>query len=306
MAIAFVFPGQGSQSVGMLGDLVETVPAIGETFAEASEALGLDLWDIVQNNPEDKLNQTEYTQPALLSASVALWRAWRANSKEQVAFMAGHSLGEYSALTCSGVIDFADAVKLVRLRGQLMQQAVPGDVGAMAAILGLEDAQVIEICKDASDDDSSVEAANFNTPGQVVVAGHASAVDRAVALASEKGAKKAMKLAVSVPSHCSLMKPAAEKLENALAGITFSSPNIPVVNNVDVRCESDIDAIRAALVRQLYCPVRWAESVQWLLTQDVESYVECGPGKVLAGLIKRINRRSPVVNVASYDGFITD
>ncbi len=300
MSLGFVFPGQGSQSVGMLKELAEAHPEVGQTFAEASEALDEDLWAIVQNGPAEKLNSTEITQPAMLSAGIAVWRVWQASGGPAPAVMAGHSLGEYSALVAAGSLEFDHAVRLVAERGRLMQEAVPADRGAMAAILGLDDEAVIRICADAAGDEV-VEAVNFNSPGQVVVAGHKNAVERAVALASERGARRAVMLPVSVPSHCALMKPAAEKLAAILEDIPVQAPSIPVINNVDVAAPSDPDAIRDALVRQLHSPVRWVETIRKMRAEGVETLVDCGPGKVLVGLNKRIERRMPALPVYDPD-----
>ena len=289
MTVAFVFPGQGSQSVGMLAELATAFPLVGETFAESSAALGYDLWQRVQDGPAEELNNTQITQPAMLSAGIAVWRIMQDQGQANPAVLAGHSLGEYSALVAAGAIDFADAIKLVAERGRLMQEAVPAGQGAMAAILGLDDAAVIGVCEAAAQGDV-VSAVNFNANGQVVIAGSASAVERAVDAAKEAGAKRALLLPVSVPSHCALMKPAADKLAEQLAGITVSTPTIPVINNADVAVVSDADAIRDALVRQLYSPVRWVESVQKMAQDGVDTLVECGPGKVLVGLNKRIEK----------------
>lgn len=294
---AFIFPGQGSQSVGMLADLATEYPLIEETFAQASDALGYDLWQLVQEGPAEKLNETQRTQPALLAASVAIYRVLEAQGVAAPEWMAGHSLGEYSALVCSGAMDFADAIQLVAKRGELMQEAVPAGVGAMAAIIGLDDARVEEACAAAAGD-QVVSAVNFNSPGQVVIAGHAEAVERAGEACKEAGAKRALPLPVSVPSHCALMQPAAEKLAVELGKITLRTPNVPVVNNVDVKVEREADAIRDALVRQLYSPVRWTETVQQLAEQGVTELYEIGPGKVLSGLTKRIDKalQSDAVN----------
>lgn len=286
---AFIFPGQGSQSVGMLADLAAEYPLIEETFAQASEALGYDLWKLIQDGPAEKLNETQRTQPALLAASVAIYRVLEAQGVPAPEWMAGHSLGEYSALVCCGALDFADAVKLVAKRGELMQEAVPAGVGAMAAIIGLEDARVEEACATVAGD-QIVSAVNFNSPGQVVIAGHAEAVERAGEACKEAGAKRALPLPVSVPSHCALMQPAAEKLAVELGKLTLRTPNVPVVNNVDVMVERDADAIRDALIRQLYSPVRWTETVQYLAEQGVTALYEIGPAKVLSGLTKRIDK----------------
>ncbi len=282
-----VFPGQGSQAVAMLAELGEQFSVVKETFAQASEVLGYDLWALVQNGPAEDLNQTSRTQPALLASSVAIWRVWQDQGLPQPAYLAGHSLGEYSALVCAGVIDFQQAIKLVELRGQLMQQAVPEGVGAMYAIIGLDDDVTAKACEAAAQDEV-VAPVNFNSPGQVVIAGNKAAVERAATLCKEAGAKRALPLPVSVPSHCALMKPAAEKLETALQDIEFNSPAIPVINNVDVSAETDKDKIKQALVRQLYSPVRWTEAVQKMNEEGVERLYELGPGKVLTGLTKRI------------------
>lgn len=286
---AIVFPGQGSQAVGMLAELAAQYDIVQQTFAEASEALGYDLWALVQNGPAEALNETHRTQPALLTASVAIWRVWQQQGGEQPTVLAGHSLGEYSALVCAGVIDFKDAVKLVELRGQLMQEAVPAGVGAMSAIIGLDNDAIAKACEEAAQD-QVCSPVNFNSPGQVVIAGNKEAVERANVLCKEAGAKRAMPLPVSVPSHCALMKPAAEKLAAALEAVTFSAPAIPVINNADVAVETAPAAIKQALVKQLYGPVRWTESVERMAAEDIETLLEMGPGKVLTGLTKRINR----------------
>lgn len=286
---AFIFPGQGSQAIGMLAELATEHEIVAQTFSEASEVLGYDLWDLVQQGPVETLNETDKTQPALLTASVAIWRVFAASGKAQPAVMAGHSLGEYSALVCAGVIDFIDAVKLVELRGQLMQQAVPAGTGAMFAIIGLDNDAITKACNEASQGDV-VSPVNFNSPGQVVIAGSKDAVERAGALCKEAGAKMAVALPVSVPSHCELMRPAAEKLAVALESIEFKTPQIKVVNNVDVASPEAAAEIKDALVRQLYCPVRWSETVNALSAQGVTALFEIGPGKVLTGLAKRIDR----------------
>ncbi|QTO01898.1 ACP S-malonyltransferase [Aggregatibacter sp. 2125159857] len=285
---AMVFPGQGSQTVGMLAELAGDYPIVQETFKQASEVLGYDLWQLVQEGPAEELNKTWQTQPALLTASVAVYRVWQQKYpalKPEV--MAGHSLGEYSALVCAGVLDFQDAVKLVELRGKLMQQAVPEGTGAMYAIIGLDNDAIINACKQAEQGEV-VSAVNFNSPGQVVIAGAKAAVERAAALCKEAGAKRALPLAVSVPSHCALMKPAADQLSVSLESITLKAPVVAVLNNVDVKAETDAVAIRNALVRQLYSPVRWTETVEKMAQNGVEVLVEVGPGKVLNGLAKRI------------------
>ena len=285
---AMVFPGQGSQTVGMLVELAGDYPIVQETFKQASEVLGYDLWQLVQEGPAEELKKTWQTQPALLTASVAVYRVWQQKYpalKPEV--MAGHSLGEYSALVCAGVLDFQDAVKLVELRGKLMQQAVPEGTGAMYAIIGLDNDAIINACKQAEQGEV-VSAVNFNSPGQVVIAGAKTAVERAAALCKEAGAKRALPLAVSVPSHCALMKPAADQLSVSLESITLKAPVVAVLNNVDVKAETDAVAIRNALVRQLYIPVRWTETVEKMAQNGVEVLVEVGPGKVLNGLAKRI------------------
>ncbi|MHA0915270.1 ACP S-malonyltransferase [Kosakonia cowanii] len=284
---AFVFPGQGSQTVGMLADMAATWPVIEETFQEASAVLGYDLWALVQQGPAEELNKTWQTQPALLTASVALWHVWQQQGGKTPALMAGHSLGEYSALVCAGVIAFADAVRLVELRGKFMQDAVPAGTGAMSAIIGLDDAAIAQACEAAAEG-QVVSPVNYNSPGQVVIAGHKEAVERAGAACKAAGAKRALPLPVSVPSHCALMKPAAEKLAAELSNITFNAPQIPVINNVDVACETTPEAIRDALVHQLYSPVQWTKSVEFMASQGIEHLYEVGPGKVLTGLTKRI------------------
>ncbi|MBI3772815.1 MAG: ACP S-malonyltransferase [Gammaproteobacteria bacterium] len=298
MSIAIVFPGQGSQSVGMLANLAETWPQVKETFAEAGSVLGYDLWQLVQQGPEEALNQTDKTQPAMLTAGVAVWRAWRAAGGRAPAFMAGHSLGEYTALVCAEAIDFKVAVKLVETRGQLMQAAVPAGQGAMAAILGLSDADVIAACEEAAQGEV-VEAVNFNAPGQVVVAGAKNAVERAATIAKDKGAKRAIILPVSVPSHCALMRPAADKIAEVLVKTEIKAPKITVLHNVDVGSYSDANAIRKALTDQLFRPVRWVETVQTLAREGISQIVEAGPGKVLAGLNKRIEKE--VTTLPVYD-----
>ncbi|MFT5296109.1 MAG: [acyl-carrier-protein] S-malonyltransferase [Colwellia sp.] len=286
--LAFVFPGQGSQTVGMLADFADN-EVVQNTFAEASEALGYNLWQLVAQGPAEKLNQTNFTQPALLTASVALWRLWASQSDSQPAMLAGHSLGEYSALVCAGVISLAEGVKLVEKRGEFMQASVPAGIGAMAAIIGLDDQAIIDACATAQDDDV-VAAVNFNSPGQVVIAGHKDAVERAGVLCKEAGAKRVLPLPVSVPSHCALMKDAADKLAEEFNRVTFNTPLIPVVNNVDVTAESDVEAIKLALIKQLYSPVRWTETIELLAKSGISLVVEAGPGKVLQGLIKRIDK----------------
>jgi len=293
MKLAFVFPGQGSQSVGMLQGWGERAE-VRATFVEASDALGQDLWALVTDGPADLLNQTINTQPAMLAADVAAWRVWLAAGGATPALLAGHSLGEYAALVAAGALNFADAIKLVRFRAEAMQAAVPEGVGAMAAILGLDDDAVRAVCADAAAGDV-VEAVNLNSPGQVVIAGNKVAVERAMALAKEKGAKRALPLPVSVPSHSSLMLPAAEKLLAHLQNVTISTPAIPVLHNTDVQSHVEPAAIRAALAKQLHTPVRWVETVQALKASGIERVIECGPGKVLAGLSKRIDDSLPAV-----------
>lgn len=287
MKLAFVFPGQGSQSVGMMQGWGERAE-VRATFSEASDALGQDLWMLVTDGPVELLNQTVNTQPAMLAADVAVWRVWQAAGGASPALLAGHSLGEYAALVAAGSLNFADAIKLVRFRAEAMQAAVPEGVGAMAAILGLDDDAVRAVCNEAAAGEVA-EAVNLNSPGQVVIAGNKAAVERAMALAKEKGAKRALPLPVSVPSHSSLMLPAAEKLLAHLQGVAIAAPAIPVLHNTDVQSYTAPDAIRAALAKQLHTPVRWAETVRALKTAGIEHVIECGPGKVLTGLSKRID-----------------
>lgn len=285
-SLAFVFPGQGSQSLGMLAGQGAQQPLVLDAFAEASEALGYDLWALTQQGPEEQLNQTDKTQPAILTASVALWRLWLAQGGVRPAFVAGHSLGEYSALVAAGSLGLADAVRLVERRGQLMQQAVPAGQGGMAAILGLEDADVLAACAEAAQGEV-VSAVNFNAPGQVVVAGAAAAVERAIEACKARGAKRAMALPVSVPSHCELMRPAAERFAETVNAIDWQKPEIPLVQNVSAAVVSDLDTLKRDLLAQLYSPVRWVESMVRLAESGVTDLVECGPGKVLSGLNKR-------------------
>jgi len=284
---AMVFPGQGSQTVGMLKELSEQNAIVKETFAQASSVLGYDLWQVVQDGPAEELNKTWITQPALLAASVAIFRVWGTQDGAKPEFMAGHSLGEYSALVCAGVIDFQDAIKLVELRGKLMQEAVPAGTGAMYAIIGLDNDAIAKACEQAAQG-QVVSPVNFNSPGQVVIAGNKDAVERAGVLCKEAGAKRALPLAVSVPSHCALMKPAADKLAEALDKLTFNQPLYPVINNVNVTIENNAQAIKQALVAQLYSPVRWTETVEYMANNDTTVLIEVGPGKVLTGLTKRI------------------
>ncbi len=294
--IAFVFPGQGSQAVGMLNALAAQFPIVKQTFAEASEKLGYDLWQLAEQGPADTLNQTIHTQPALLAASVAIWRVWLQQGGQSPAYMAGHSLGEYSALVCAGVFDFSTAIKLVADRGKFMQEAVPAGQGAMVAIVGLDDAKIIELCKQAAQD-QIIAPANFNAVGQVVVAGQTEAIDRIIILAQQAGAKLVKRVAMSVPSHCALMQSAADRLAKSLAAVSGQAPKIPVINNVDVAINNDMMAIKNALTRQLYNPVRWVEIIQLLAMQGVELIIECGPGKVLAGLNKRIVASVPTLSI---------
>ena len=292
-SLAFVFPGQGSQSVGMMQGWGERAE-VRFTFSEASDALGQNLWALVTAGPAEHLNQTINTQPAMLAADVAVWRVWRAAGGVQPVLLAGHSLGEYSALVAAGALSFSDAVKLVRFRAEAMQAAVPEGVGAMAAILGLDDDMVRAVCAAASAGEI-VEAVNLNSPGQVVIAGNKAAVERAMVLAKEKGAKRALPLPVSVPSHSSLMLPAAEKLLAHLQTISIKVPNIPVLHNSDVLSHAEPDAIRVALAKQLHTPVRWVETVQALKAAGMANVFECGPGKVLTGLCKRIDDTLPAM-----------
>jgi [acyl-carrier-protein] S-malonyltransferase len=300
MSWGFVFPGQGAQEVGMLSDLADQEAVIRDCFAEAGDALSLDLWQIVAEGPEAELNRTEITQPALLAASVALWRLWQSRSALTPAILAGHSLGEYSALVCAGALEFADAIRLVNARGKLMQAAVPAGEGAMAAILGLDDEQVQACCEAAS---GVVAPANFNSPGQVVIAGATAAVDDAIARCQDAGARRALKLAVSVPSHCQLMMPAATQLSDHLAEISLTLPEIPVVQNVDAQISEDIDGIRKRLISQLSEPVRWADCASAIASTGVTGVIECGPGKVLTGLQKRIDREVTGLNIGTADSF---
>lgn len=287
--LAFVFPGQGSQATGMLAEIAAENSLVQRTYNDASEVLGYDLWDLVQQNPEDKLNQTEYTQPALLAGSIALWEIWREKSSKQPDYVAGHSLGEYSALVAGGAMKYRDAIMLVQKRGRFMQQAVPVGEGGMAAILGLDDDVVVEICRQCSGEDV-VQAANFNSPGQVVIAGHMAALDRAIQGCQEAGARRAMQLTVSAPFHSQLMEPAANAMSGELEAIELQSPDIPIIQNVHAQIEADPEKIRQNLVAQICSAVKWTDTVQLLSANNVEKVVECGPGKILCGLIKRIDR----------------
>jgi [acyl-carrier-protein] S-malonyltransferase len=288
-SLAFVFPGQGSQSIGMLGELAQRHAAVRDTFAEASEGAGVDLWTLAQDGPEATLNRTEFTQPALLAAAVAVWRAWAAEGGPLPARLAGHSLGEYSALVAAGALGLADAACLVRQRGQFMQEAAPEGSGAMAAVIGADDALVEETCREVAGE-GIVVPANYNAPGQIVIGGDAGAVDAALAMLAGKGVRKAVKLAVSVPSHTPLMRGAADRLAAAIDDCRWSEPRIPVVQNVDAQARREPGLIRDALVRQLYCPVRWTACMQALAAAGATRVGECGPGKVLAGLARRIDR----------------
>ncbi|MEO0998531.1 MAG: ACP S-malonyltransferase [Pseudomonadota bacterium] len=303
VAIAFVFPGQGSQSVGMQTDIAAAFPVVRETYREAGDALSLDLWRLVSDGPAADLDRTEITQPAMLSAGVAAWRVANELGDARPQCLAGHSLGEWTALTAAGALAFADALRLVAERGRLMQDAVPAGTGAMAVIIGLDDDKVRAACAEAAEGDV-VQAVNFNSPGQVVIAGATAAVERACGVAKDNGARRAMTLPVSVPSHCDLMRPAAERLAGQLDGVTIAEPELPVVNNVDVRAESAPEAIRAALLRQLYSPVRWVETVEHLRdAHGVTALVECGPGRVLAGLTRRIDKTLGAHALDSTEGF---
>ncbi|HEX5765641.1 MAG TPA: ACP S-malonyltransferase [Woeseiaceae bacterium] len=299
-----IFPGQGSQSVGMLAALAEQYPEVQATFAQASEILGFDLWQIAQEGPTKRLDETVITQPVMLAAGVATWRAWRSGGGATPSNMAGHSLGEYTALVCSGSLEFADAIRLVTRRAELMQAAVPPGEGAMAAIIGLDDDAVIAAC-DAAAQGQVVSAVNFNSPGQVVIAGERAAVERATQHAKAAGAKRALLLNVSVPSHCELMRPAAEQLAQALAGTALAASSVPVTGNADVRTYEDAEQIREGLAKQLYSPVRWTETIRELVGRGSSSVVECGPGKVLTGLVKRIDRSIPAVCIDTRETMTT-
>jgi [acyl-carrier-protein] S-malonyltransferase len=300
---AFLFPGQGSQSIGMLAALAAQYPAIGATFDEASAALGFDLWALTQQGPEAELNQTINTQPALLVAGVACHRAWLAAGGAAPDALAGHSLGEYTALVCAGSLSLADGVRLVRERGRLMQEAVPEGQGAMAAVLNADLALLEEVCAEASAGDEAVVPANLNAPGQIVISGAAAALDRALAALAARGVKRAIRLPVSVPSHSPLMRDAAVRLAEVLAAVELRAPTTPVLHNCDVATHEAPEAIRAALVAQLHRPVRWIETVESLATSGTVRFVECGPGKVLAGLVKRIRPDVPCLPIGEPDGF---
>jgi len=294
--LAFVFPGQGSQKIGMLAELAAQYPVVIATFAEASYVLGYDLWELVQKGAQEEINLTERTQPLLLTASVAVWRVWQEKNGAQPALMAGHSLGEWSALVCAGVVAFKDAVKLVQQRGKFMQEAVPAGQGAMAAIIGLDDSLIIEACKKAEQGDV-VSAVNFNSPGQVVIAGSAAAVERASALCKEAGAKRALPLPVSAPFHTSLMRPAADRLAEQINATEFKAPQVPVVHNVTAQTETDPQKIKALMIEQIYSAVRWVECVNTMSAAGIGITVECGPGKVLSGLNKRINAELTALSI---------
>ena len=299
MALGFVFPGQGSQSVGMLGDLAERFPQIRSTFVEAGDAISRPLWQIASEGPDSELVRTEITQPALLAASVAVWRVWQSQGGAAPVAVAGHSLGEYSALVCAGALEFSDAVRLVHRRGQLMQAAVPQGEGAMAAILGLEDAEVEAACAEVS---GVVSAANYNAPGQVVIAGSAAAVAEAIERCKARGAKRATALPVSGPFHCALMRPAQESFAADLAAVALRQPQIPVVQNVDAAVAATVDEVRGKLLAQISSPVLWTACVQAMAASGVTRLAECGPGRVLAGLVKRIDKNVEAFNLGSLDG----
>lgn len=294
--LAFVFPGQGSQKIGMLADLGAQYPIVTQTFAEASQVLGYDLWDLVQNGAQEDINLTECTQPLLLTASIAVWRVWNEQGDTQPALVSGHSLGEWSALVCAGVVAFSDAVKLVQQRGKFMQEAVPAGQGAMFAIIGLDDALIVDACKKAEQGEV-VSAVNFNSPGQVVIAGTATAAERAAALCKEAGAKRALPLPVSAPFHTSLMRPAADRLAEQIAATEFKAPQIPVVHNVTAQTEADPQKIKALMIEQIYSAVRWVECVNTMSAAGITTTIECGPGKVLSGLNKRINSELTTLSI---------
>lgn len=301
--LAFVFPGQGSQSVGMLTDLAASYPEVRHAFERASDVLGKDLWSIVAEGSEEELNQTHNTQPAMLAAGVAVWGVWCKQSNVRPAWMAGHSLGEYTALVCSDAMSFEDGIRLVAARGRLMQEAVPSGIGAMAAILGLDDHQVVKVCADVAESEI-VSAVNFNSPGQVVIAGHVAAVERAMDAAKTAGAKRAVLLPVSVPSHCALMESAAEKLDEKLQNMAIDTPKMTLIHNVDVASHSAPEVIRNALKEQLYKPVRWTDSIKFMHDQGVTCFVECGPGKVLVGLNKRIAKDAEHMSIYDSESLI--
>lgn len=299
MNCAYVFPGQGSQSVGMLSDLATDYEIVRQTFQSASQVLGFDLWTIVSQGPIELLNATEQTQPAMLVAGVALWRVWRERSEMPASFVAGHSVGELAALVAAESLEFETAVALVADRARFMQEAVPKSEGAVAAVLGLDDATVVAACEQAADASHVVAAVNFNSPGQVVIAGHTHAVEQATEIASGLGAKRALRLPLSVPVHCDLMRPAAERLRERLQTISIQPPKVPVVHNVDAACHTDPERIRALIAEQIYRPVRWADSIRFMAQNGVQCFVELGPGKVLSGLNRRIDRA--LTSVPVYD-----
>lgn len=303
MSTAFIFPGQGSQSIGMMNALAESDTLIQDTFSEASSVLGYDLWELVNDGPVEKLNSTEYTQPAMLTAGVATWRAWLEAGGTAPALMAGHSLGEYTALVCAGVLNFSDAVSLVSDRAHFMQQAVPEGEGAMAAILGLDDEEVTMLCQQNAAGEV-LQAVNYNAPGQVVVAGSAAAVGRLVENAKAAGAKRALLLPVSVPSHCALMQPASDRMAERLRQVSISQAQIPVIHNVNVQTASDDDELRQLLARQISEPVRWVETINSMNEKGVSQLIECGPGKVLCGLSKRINRDMSCIPLITKDSIV--
>ena len=306
--LAVVFPGQGSQKIGMLTELAEAYPLVGQTFAEASAVLDYDLWALLQQGTQEEINLTETTQPLLLTSSVAIWRIWQHLQGATPVVMAGHSLGEWSALVCAGVVEFSAAVNLVRLRGAYMQAAVPAGQGAMAAILGLDNEQLAACCERASEGEE-VTAVNFNAPGQVVIAGVSAAVDRAIVLCKEAGAKRALPLSVSAPFHTALMKPAADKLAVDIGAVSFNAPQIPLVHNVHAQTENDPEAIKALMIKQIYSPVRWVDCIGALQAKGVGMAVECGPGKVLCGLSKRIDKSLQMRasdSVADLQGAVAD
>jgi len=307
-SLAFVFPGQGSQSIGMLAELAELHPSIRDTFAEASDGAGVDLWSLSQGGPEEMLGRTEYTQPALLAAGIAVWRLWQSREGTAPSALAGHSLGEYTALVAAGALSLRQGAHLVRLRGQLMQEAAPAGIGAMAAVLGADDDIVADVCRQASESQIVVPA-NYNSPGQIVIGGDADAVDRAIALLAERGVRKAVRLAVSVPSHTPLMREAANRLAETMAGLDWRAPSLPIVQNVDAQVHDGIDAIRDALVRQLYLPVQWTGCVQALAASGIARIAECGPGKVLSGLNKRIDKSldaRPLATAGDFEAALAD
>ncbi len=303
--LAFIFPGQGSQSPGMLKDLAAEFPSILDTFSEASEGAGVDLWHISQDNPDDQLNQTEFTQPALLAANIALWRLWHEQGGAVPSVLCGHSLGEYAALVAAGSLSLKDGAHLVRKRGQFMQAAVPAGVGAMAAVLGAEDAQVELVCQQVSSVDSVVVPANYNSPGQIVIGGHSEALELAIEALQALGIRKVIKLPVSVPSHTPLMCEAAEQLRVAIESLNWQLPNIPVIHNVDAQIKHSIADIQQALVQQLYLPVQWTQCTQALANRSVAHVVECGPGKVLSGLVKRIDKSINTYTLATANDWQT-